>query len=204
MARVEFLTIEAEDPVAAGPVYEAIGVADRVRLRQSSAPTSGFRGWSLSLVVAQPDDVDALIEGALEAGASAQQPAKKSIWGYGGAVTAVDGTLVTFASSSKKRTGTLSGRIDACVVQLGAADVRASKQFYTEQGFVVARSMGKYVEFESGPSIQLTLNSPKTVAKLGDMSSEGTGSHRVVFASDAGDFTDPDGFEWEAAARVDA
>ncbi len=28
---------------------------------------------------------------------------------------------------------------------------------------------------------------------------DGTGSHRLVLGSDAGSFTDPDGFAWEAA-----
>lgn len=27
---------------------------------------------------------------------------------------------------------------------------------------------------------------------------DGTGSHRIVIGSDAGAFTDPDGFAWEA------
>ena len=34
---------------------------------------------------------------------------------------------------------------------------------------------------------------------------EGTGSHRMVIAGDAGLFTDPDGFAWEAdEARIAA
>jgi hypothetical protein len=30
------------------------------------------------------------------------------------------------------------------------------------------------------------------------VSAEGTGSHRIVIGSDAGPFTDPDAFAWEA------
>ncbi|MEV4245049.1 hypothetical protein ACWDOR_26185 [Streptosporangium canum] len=29
---------------------------------------------------------------------------------------------------------------------------------------------------------------------------DGTGSHRLMLGSDAGSFTDPDGFAWEAAS----
>jgi hypothetical protein len=31
------------------------------------------------------------------------------------------------------------------------------------------------------------------------MPEEGTGSHRIVIGSNAGPFTDPDGFVWETA-----
>lgn len=36
------------------------------------------------------------------------------------------------------------------------------------------------------------------VAKDAGVSSDGTGSHRLMIGSDAGPFTDPDGFAWEA------
>ena len=32
------------------------------------------------------------------------------------------------------------------------------------------------------------------------MPPEGSGSHRLAIVGDAGSFTDPDGFEWEAAS----
>jgi hypothetical protein len=34
---------------------------------------------------------------------------------------------------------------------------------------------------------------------LAGVSPDGTGSHRLVIGSDAGPFTDPDGFAWDAA-----
>lgn len=200
MAHIEHLIIEADDPTMAESFYAAIDLGDRVRVRQADAPTSGFRGWSLSFVVAQPSTVDAFIASALEAGATTLKAAAKSMWGYGGAVAAPDGTLVTFASSSKKDTGPATRDIDALIAQLGVADVGASKQFYADRGFAVDKSYGrKYVEFDSGPTVKLTLNSPKTIAKLGELSPEGSGSHRVAFVTDAGAFADPDGYVWEAA-----
>ena len=83
---------------------------------------------------------------------------------------------------------------------LGAEDVAASKRFYVDHGLSVAKSFGrKYVEFEaSSPSRSGSTGagpSPRTPASPQD----GTGSHRLAIGSDAGPFTDPDGFEWEAA-----
>jgi hypothetical protein len=38
------------------------------------------------------------------------------------------------------------------------------------------------------------------LAKDAGVFPEGTGSHRIVIGSDAGLFTDPDGFAWEATS----
>ena len=59
-------------------------MGDHVRVRASEAPTSGFRGFVLSLVVSQPSTVDSFAGAALGAGATVLKPVKKSFWGYGG------------------------------------------------------------------------------------------------------------------------
>jgi hypothetical protein len=65
----------------------------------------------------------------------------------------------------------------------------------------VAKSFGRrYVEFDSGP-VKLTLNRRRALAKVSGVSPDGAGSHRIVVGSDAGPFTDPDGFPWEVASR---
>lgn len=200
MASIEFVTIEAADPTAAKGFYTAaFDLGDRVRLRSSDVPATGFRGFTLSLIVSQPGDVNALIDAALAAGATALKPAAKSLWGYGGVVQAPDGTIWTVASSSKKDTGPATGEIDDFVLQLGVADVAASKRFYADRGLTVAKSFGKrYAEFDTGP-VKLTLNKRPALAKAAGVSADGTGSHRLAIGSDAGPFTDPDGFAWEAA-----
>lgn len=38
-------------------------------------------------------------------------------------------------------------------------------------------------------------------AKDACVSADGTGSHRLVIASETGPFTDPDGFTWEAVPQ---
>lgn len=200
MPSIEFVTIETVDTTAAERFYKAaFGLGELVRLRATDVATTGFRGFTLSLVASQPSTVDTLVDAAVEAGATSLQPAKKSLWGYGGVVQAPDGTICTVASSSKKDTGPAKREFDEFALQLGVADVRASKQFYVDHGFDVAKSYGrKYVEFDTGP-VKLALYKRRSLARLAGISADGSGSHRLAIGSDAGSFTDPDGFVWESA-----
>ncbi|MCF8589062.1 glyoxalase [Gordonia liuliyuniae] len=201
MPTITSLTIEADDPAAAEKFYTdaAFGVALPIRVEQSSAPTTGFRGFTLSIVTPQPSAVDALMGRALAAGAVALKPAKKSLWGYGGSIQAPDGTVWTFASSKKKDSGPLDHEVEQFVVQLGPADVGASKKFYVENGFAVARSYGsRYAEFDTGTAT-LALTRQANLAKVTGLS-VGTGSHRVRIGFDADSLTDPDGFVWTTGA----
>lgn len=204
MTSIESLTLDVADPAAASAFYtDAFGVGAEVGLRASDAPTDGFRGFTLSLVVSQPATVDGLIGSALAAGATPLKPVKKSFWGYGGVVEAPDGTIWKVATSSKKNTGTAVRQIDEIVLLLGVADVAASKRFYLDRGLTVSRSFGrKYVEFATQP-VKLALYGRPALAKDAGVDPDGSGSHRIVIGSDAGPFTDPDGFTWEAAGARD-
>jgi predicted lactoylglutathione lyase len=203
MTSIESLTLEVPDPTAANAFYAAaFGLDNQVALRASEAPTSGFRGFTLSLVVAQPATVDGLIGSALEAGAASLKPARKGFWGYGGVIQAPDGTIWKVATSSKKDTRPASRQIDEIVLLLGVADVAASKRFYVDRGLEVARSFGrKYVQFATA-HIKLALYGRRALAKDAGVSPDGTGSHRIVIGSDGGSFTDPDGFAWEPVGGV--
>jgi predicted lactoylglutathione lyase len=205
MAALDSVTLEVTDPAAAEAFTAALGVHRCVRVRASDAPTTGFRGFTLSLVVAQPGTVDALVGTALENGAAPLKPVAKSFWGYGGVVRAPDGTIWKVASSAKKDSGPATPEIDAVALLLGVADVKASKRFYVERGLAVAKSFGaKYVEFEGSPSgLRLALYGRRALAKDAGVPEEGSGSHRIVIGGDAGAFTDPDGFAWEAADRAE-
>ena len=201
------VTLEVTDPAAAAAFCSAaFGRDTQVRFRASQAPTTGFRGFTLSLVVSQPANVDLLTGAALDAGATVLKPAKKGFWGYGGVVTAPDGTIWKIATSSKKNTGPATRQIDDIVLLLGVSDVAASKRFYTGQGLAVAKSFGsKYVEFASPSSrVKLALYGRGALAKDAGVSPDGAGSHRIAIACDAGPFTDPDGFAWEAASLLPA
>ncbi len=202
MAALETVTLEVPDPTAADAFYAAaFELGPRVGVRASAAPTTGFRGFTLSLVVSQPSTVDSLIGTALDGGATTLKPAKKGFWGYGGVVQAPDGAMWKVATSSKKDTGPATREVDDVVLLLGVADVKASKQFYVDRGLAVAKSFGsKYVEFATPESsLTLALYSRRAAAKDAGVSADGSGSHRIVIGGDAGPFTDPDGFVWEPA-----
>jgi hypothetical protein len=85
------------------------------------------------------------------------------------------------------------------VLLLGVADVAITKRFYVEHGLQVTKSFGrKYVEFAAGSGpVKLALYGRRAAAKDAGVSSEGSGSHRLTIGSDAGSFTDPDGFAWQ-------
>ena len=58
-----------------------------------------------------------------------------------------------------------------------------------------------YVEFATPSSpVKLALYRHRALAKDAGDSPNGTGSHRLMIGSDAGPFTDPDGFAWETAS----
>ncbi len=202
MASIETVTLEVADPTAADRFYtNAFGLDTQIQLSASEAPTTGFRGFTLSLTVPQPATVNSLIDSALDAGATPLKPATKSLWGYGGVVQAPDGTIWKVATSAKKDTGPVSRQIDQIVLLLGVADVAASKRFYVDQGLTVGKSFGRmYVEFEAGSSpVKLALYRRRALAKDAGVTPDGTGSHRITIGGDTGPFTDPDGFAWQAA-----
>ncbi len=202
MTCIDSVTLEVADTTAARDFYTAaFGLGPELRLRASDAPTSGFRAFTLSLTVSQPATACALIDAAVAAGAATLKPAAKSLWGFGGVVQAPDGTIWKVATSNKKDTGPATREIDKLVLLLGAADVGASKRFYVDQGFTVAKSFGrKYVEFEAASgAVTLGLYGRRALAKDAGVAEDGSGSHRLVIGSDSGPFTDPDGFACEPA-----
>ena len=204
MTSITAITLEAPDPAAAGDFYNnAFDLGDRLAVRPANgAPSSGFRGFTLSLVVGQPSTVDALIGSAVAAGAKTIKDPKKSFWGYGGVVQAPDGALWKVATSSKKDKGPATRAIEDMVVLLGVDDVKASKRFYVEHGLTVGKSFGgKYVEFAAAPNagVKLALYKRDALAKDAGVPPAGSGSHRIAIGSDAAAFVDPDGFVWEPA-----
>jgi uncharacterized glyoxalase superfamily protein PhnB len=203
MNSIASITLEVPDPAAAEAFYAAaFGLDTQVRVRASEAPTTGFRGFTMSLVVSQPSTVDSLVGTALDGGATPLKPVEKSFWGYGGTLQAPDGSIWKIATSSKKDTGPATREIDDIVLLLGVADVRASKRVYVDRGLAVKRSFGgKYVEFDTpGSAIKLALYGRRALAKDAGVPMEGTGSHRLAINSDAEPFTDPDGFVWQTTS----
>jgi len=191
------LAIEAEDTTGTAGFLESLGVDTHIEVRPASGASEGFRGFTLSLICAQPADVDALVEAAVAAGATTLKPGAKSFWGYGGVVQAPDGTIWKVAASSKKNKGPARAEFEDLVLLLGVEDVKASKQFYLDQGLTVEKSYGgKYVELASEP-VKLALYPRKANAKDAGVDPAGSGGHRLVITNTAGSFTDLDGYVWE-------
>jgi catechol 2,3-dioxygenase-like lactoylglutathione lyase family enzyme len=206
MARIDSITLAVADPAAARDFYSsAFGLGPELQLRASDAPTSGFRGFTLSLTVSQPANARAFIDAALAAGARPLKPAAKSLWGFGGVVEAPDGTIWKVATSAKKDSAPAARELDRIVLLLGCADVPATKRFYLDHGLTVARSFGrKYVEFDMAGPVGLGLYGRRALAKDAGVAEDGSGSHRLIIGGDAGRLTDPDGFEWEPAPVLSA
>jgi predicted lactoylglutathione lyase len=200
MTTIQTITLEVPDVAAAEAFYGAFGVGPRVRVRAAERATTGFRGFTLSLVVSQPSTVDGFVDSALDAGATVVKPAKKGMWGYGAVVRSPDGAIWKIATSSKKDTGPASRDIDELVLLLGVEDVKATKQFYVDHGLTVTKSYGRrYVEFGAPESpVKLSLLGRRALAKDAGVPDEGDGPHGIVIGGDAGAFTDPDGFVWES------
>jgi len=202
MAGIDSLVLESDSPAAAAEFLAALDLDAPVTVAATDAPSDGFRGYTLSILVPRTSVVDVFLEAALQAGATALKPARKSLWGYGGVVQAPDGAIWKVATSSRKKDGAAPTReVDDLVLLLGVEDVKATKQFYVDHGFAVAKSFGsKYVEFESGSSpIKLALYGRRALAKDAGLPVEGSGSHRILIGSEAGPFADPDGFTWVRA-----
>ena len=207
MTSIASVTLAAADPTAANRFYaNAFGLDGQVLASASDEPSTGFRGFTLSLTVSQPGNVDALVDAAIAEGATALKPAAKSFWGYGGVVQAPDGAIWNIATSSKKDSGPATRDFDSIVLLLGVSDIVASKRFYVDRGLAVGKSFARmYVEFaaESSP-IKLALYRRRALAKTVGVSPEGTGSHGIMIAGEAGPCTDPDGFAWAASALAES
>jgi hypothetical protein len=202
MTNLQGVVLEVADVAAAERfLKDAFGLDERVRVRESAAETSGFRGFTLSLTVGQPSTVSSLFDSAVDAGATVVKPVTKSLWGYGGVVQSPDGTIWKVATSAKKDTGPATRDIDSVVLLIGCSDVAVSKKFYIDHGLTVAKSFGrKYVEFDAVGTVKLGLYGRKALAKDAGVPVDGSGSHRIALGMDAGTHVDPDGFAWEPAA----
>lgn len=198
---IDSLTLDVQDPAAAEVFYQAaFGLGPAVRTHGTETLPTGFRGFSISLVVGQPSTVDALHKSALAAGATVVKQPTKGMWGYGSVVQDRDGVVWKLATTAKKEQGPATREIDAVVLLLGAGDLRASKRFYVERGLAVKRSFpGRYAEFEpAGGAVTLALYPGREgVAKEAGVPAEGDGTHGLTAHSRAGSFVDPDGFAWE-------
>lgn len=182
MTFIDSVVLEVTDTAAAEQFYaNAFGLSDRLHFRATAEPTSGFRGFTLSLLVSQPGDASILLDGAIAAGAAVLKPATKSLWGFGGSVQAPDGTIWKVATSAKKDSVAPSAKVDSVVLLLGAEDVGVSKRFYVDRGIEVGKSFGSYVEFATPTSpIGLGLYKRRALAKDAGVAPDSAGQRRIA------------------------
>ena len=207
MPSVHTLTVHAAEPTTSAAFYrDALGLGPKIDVQGDADPGPGFRGFAISLLVAQPADVHLLLDRAVAAGATALKAAKASLWGYGAVLQAPDGTAVKIATSAKQDRGPASAQVDQVVLLLGAEDLAASKRCYVAHGFEVARSFPRtYAQFTATPdAITLALYRHRGLAKDVGFGAEPAAPHGLTVHSDVGGFTDPDGFEWRPGDRAGA
>jgi catechol 2,3-dioxygenase-like lactoylglutathione lyase family enzyme len=202
MVSITSLTLEVADTTAASRFYtDAFGDGVPLDFRTSDAAADGFRGFTISLTVAQPANVHALYDSAIAAGATVLKPVTKSMWGHGGTFRAPDGAIWNIATAAKKDVGPGVREWEHVVLLVGADDVAASKRFYTERGLATGKSFGSYAEFElPGSPVGFGLYKRRALAKSAGVPEQGTGSHRLAITGDIGAAVDPDGFVWEPAS----
>lgn len=206
MTSIHHLTLEVTNAAAVEDFYFAVfGQRVPLRIRDTEAPSSGFRGFTLGVDVAGPASVDSLYARAITSGAKAVKPPRKQVWGgYSGVVHTPDGTVCKVATTAKRDEGRADLTVERTVLLLGVLDVKSSKQFYMDHGLTVDKSYGgKYVEFAAGDgAVTLGLYKRAGLAREFGVPAEGTGSHRLSIGCDAASFTDPDGFSWTSTDVV--
>ncbi|HWH25393.1 MAG TPA: glyoxalase [Pseudolysinimonas sp.] len=201
MTSITSITLEVPDLAAAEKFYaQAFELGDRLRLRAGESPSSGFRGYTLSVIASQPSNAAEIFATAIAAGGTVIKPFAKSLWGTSGVLQAPDGAIWKVATSAKKDTGPVTREVKNFVLLLGPDDFAATKKFYVDRGLPVGKSIGKYTEFSLPKSpVTLALLSRKSLAKDAGIAPEGSGSPRLGVTSDLGEFTDPDGVVWTQA-----
>ena len=204
MTSIDTVTLEVADPAAAAVFYKAaFDLGDRLQLSASEAPTSGYRGFTLALGVSAPATVDALIGAAIDAGATPIKPPKKSVWGYGGVVQAPDGTIWKVVVRRRRTAAQPPARSTRSCCCWGSRTSPRASGSTSSAGcpWEELRAEVRRVLTRRGSSSRSSgaARWPRTRA----WPRMATGSHRIVIGSDAGSFTDPDGFAWEAAGTRD-
>ena len=203
---LDIITLGAPDPRTANAFYTSalsttmtgddldLHDTGRLAVRQvgeladevgTNPATSGFRGFVLSTIVNQPNEVEALLDLATRNGATVVVPAKKKLFAEFTAVyRAPDGALWKLAAASKKNTAPAGSPIapTETAIYLGVARPTTSKVFYEALGMSVDRDYGdKFVDFTITPGYcRLGLLPRESLAKDAGVDANGNGFSAVV------------------------
>lgn len=147
---------------------------------------AGFPGYTLNYTVQQPSEVVALLEAAVQNGATVLKAAKGSLFGGFSAVfQAPDQTVWKLAAPTRKDTGPagMPPRPSEMIAILGVASPKASKSFYTALGMSVDRDYGnKFIDFRLSPGTwRLGLMPRKSLASDAGVKDRASGCGGAVF-----------------------
>ena len=111
---------------------------------------------------------------------------------------APDGTIWKVAASSKKNKRPGGPEFEHLVLLLGVEDVKASKEYYVTRGSEVGEELRRQVRRVRGPApdIKLVSLQPRAARQGRRRRCRGNRVAPILVVSDAGDFTDPDGYVW--------
>lgn len=151
---------------------------------ESTAPN--YRGYVLSYVVSQPDEVRSILDAASRQGAHVLKPAKKAMFaGFSGAFQAPDGAVWKLTSAKAKPTGPAQETPvpNEVGILLGVAATKSAKSFYAALGMAVDRDYGsKYIDFQPSPAgCRLGLMDGKVLAKDVGTKEERAGFRAAAF-----------------------
>ena len=151
-----------------------------------SPESSGFRGFTLSYIVAEASEVDDMLARLVDAGGAIAKEPRFAFWGYSGHVADPSGHLWKIASP--KRRPLLGHKREAdgvpkpvpaqeLALTIGVADMKQAKQFYEGGlGNRTKKDYSKFVSFEGGDGTpDLAMYKWDALADDADVSPDGSG-----------------------------
>ena len=150
-----------------------------------SPESSGFRGFTLSYIVADPSGVDDMLARLAAAGGEIVKEPRFAFWGYSGHVSDPSGHLWKIASPKRKRL--LGGKravngvpepvaADELALTIGVGDMKRAKRFYKDElGNPTKKEYSKFVSFDGDGGPDLSMYKWDALADDADVPADGTG-----------------------------
>src|SRR5437763_374440 len=164
-----------------------------------SPESSGFRGFTLSYIVADPSGVDDMLARLVAAGGQVAKEPRLAFWGYSAHVADPSGHLWKIASPKRRpllgrnRTAGSPDPVPAqeLALTIGVADIKRSRRFYEDGlGNPTKKAYSKFVSFDGDGAPDLSMYNWDALADDANVPPEGNGfrgfamSH-VVDSADA-------------------
>jgi catechol 2,3-dioxygenase-like lactoylglutathione lyase family enzyme len=197
--KIDTVTLGVTDLGRSREFYErgfgfAPGESSMVELREWDAlasdagvppASSGFRGFTLSYIVADSAGVDAMLARLVDAGGELVKEPRFAFWGYSAHVADPSGHLWKIASPKRK---SLLGRksngaspqlvpAQELALTIGVADMKRAKRFYKDGlGNPTKKDYSKFVSFEGGDGTpDLAMYKWDALADDADVPADGSG-----------------------------